>query len=174
MPAGRLAGLQAEPAHERGAPLVKGLLGQCQRPARLTTELPAAQVEPAFEHSFQEWSGRTDDLGRFSFADLPPGSYTFSTRSGGRYHRLGALELGQSEKRTDVVLTFELESGSLSGKVVDPDGVPLSLVALYLLEPTTSRNVSYTVSRSEGRPPYRERMLVSRTNTGWTPSLKSA
>ena len=107
-------------------------------------------VEPAFEEGFQGWNGRTDDLGRFSFGDLPEGKLTFSTRRGGHYHALGTIELARSEQRDAVVLTYD-PGLSLTGRVVDPDGTPVDRVSLHLIDPETGNNVSYTVSRGEGR-----------------------
>jgi protocatechuate 3,4-dioxygenase beta subunit len=77
---------------------------------------------------------RTDGSGRFTFEGLPAGAYDLRAAKQGlgmaiyganSVRELGdVITLGDGETRQDLKLRF-LHSGSISGRVVDPDGDPV-------------------------------------------------
>jgi hypothetical protein len=95
---------------------------------------------------------RTDGSGRFIVEGLPPGNYDLrATKTGlgtaiygaNSVRELGDLiTLADGEIHGDVKLRF-LRSGSISGRVLDPDGDPVSGVTVHLLR--SSRNLGERV-----------------------------
>lgn len=87
---------------------------------------------------------RTDGSGRFSFEGLPAGKYDLrATKQGIGTAIYGAnsvremgdmITLGDGEIHGDVKLRF-LRSGTISGRVVDPDGDPVVNANVTLLRP---------------------------------------
>jgi hypothetical protein len=85
---------------------------------------------------------RTDGSGRFIFEGLPAGKYTLAANKPGlgvanygadSVRELGdAITLGDGETLANLKLRF-VRSGSISGRVVDPDGEPVSGAGMNLL-----------------------------------------
>ncbi|MGA3188804.1 MAG: carboxypeptidase regulatory-like domain-containing protein, partial [Bryobacteraceae bacterium] len=85
---------------------------------------------------------RTDSSGRFIFESLPPGNYDLrATKTGLGTAIYGAdsvrelgdfITLADGETHSGVKLRF-LRSGSISGRVFDPDGDPIPGVNVVLL-----------------------------------------
>lgn len=85
---------------------------------------------------------RTDGSGRFNFEGLPAGKYDLRASKQGlgtaiygadSVRELGdVITLGDGETRGDVKLRF-LRSGTISGRVVDPDGDPVAAINVTLL-----------------------------------------
>lgn len=88
---------------------------------------------------------RTDGSGKFSFDGLPAGKYDLAARKSGlgtaiygaaNVRELGdLLTLGDGEVHADIKLWF-LRSASISGRVVDAEGEPVSGANVTLLRPT--------------------------------------
>jgi protocatechuate 3,4-dioxygenase beta subunit len=72
-------------------------------------------------------SRRTDDLGRFRFPDLSPGSYTLTVRRPGAPPVSRGLELVKGEDLLDVEITLP-EGLEFTVTVVDEEGVPVPSV----------------------------------------------
>ncbi len=93
----------------------------------------------------RSWAtARTDGSGRFTFEGLPAGTYDLrATKQGlgaaiygaNSVRELGdVITLGGGETRADLKLRF-LRSGTISGRVVDPDGDPVANANVSLLRP---------------------------------------
>jgi hypothetical protein len=103
---------------------------------------------------------RSDGSGRFVFEGLPAGKYALrATKAGLGTAAYGAnsvrelgdmITLGDSETRADLKLRF-VRSGSISGRVVEPDGDPVSGSQVMMLQ--AGRNLG-------------ERILVNYRGTG--------
>lgn len=74
---------------------------------------------------------RTDDLGRFTFADLAAGTYTVRLRlRGGPAQAGGSVTLAAGEVRRDLRLTLARTLG-IEGRVIDDDGRGLAQVLVH-------------------------------------------
>ncbi|MFO0980858.1 MAG: carboxypeptidase regulatory-like domain-containing protein [Planctomycetota bacterium] len=81
--------------------------------------------------------GRTDDLGRFGFTDLAPGTYRLELWFAGRpdkVERTFTVGAGERREHESVLAPGGL---AISGQVTDPDGVPVRHVDLSLFAETT-------------------------------------
>jgi protocatechuate 3,4-dioxygenase beta subunit len=115
---------------------------------------------------------RTDGSGRFIAEGLPPGNYDLrATKTGlgtaiygaSSVRELGDLiTLADGETHGDVKLRF-LRSGSISGRVLDPDGDPVSGVDVHLLR--SGRNLgervltNFRAANTNDRGEYKINML---------------
>lgn len=94
---------------------------------------------------------KTDARGYFETFDLAPGSYRVHT---GLTGRLRGAEAQTVELRTVASVIFRTTTmGSLSGRVIDPEGRPVSELNVELLQPgqLTSRAANYVTTREDGR-----------------------
>ena len=102
---------------------------------------------------------QTDDAGKFSFDGLPPGEYRLQAThpkylpvrfgSRGTSDPGTLLSLSEGQHVTGVGLMF-IDPGTVSGRVVDEDGDPVSTVDVLVLEflHYNGRRVSSTVARA--------------------------
>ena len=101
---------------------------------------------------------KTDASGYFETFDLPPGSYRIHTSLTGK---LRGAEAQTVELRTVASVIFRTTTmGSLSGRVVDREGRPVSELNVELLQPgqITSRDTNYVTTRVDGRFVFAEAM----------------
>ena len=104
-----------------------------------------------------KWSGeryvnrltrRSDDLGRFRFHDLGPGSYEVSlSDEGGNVPAKASVELGAEKDVLDVVLGMPT-GGEIRVLATDPEGNPLPGIALGISGPDYRRSAK---SGEDGR-----------------------
>jgi protocatechuate 3,4-dioxygenase beta subunit len=116
-------------------------------------------------------SRETDDQGRFSFTNLPPGKYQLSaTRQGFLNASYGArkfsgngtpINLGQDQQMKDLIIKLSPQS-VIVGKVLDEDGEPVANVQVRVLKYqyrggkkqwTNANNVANTSDIGEYRIP---------------------
>jgi 5-hydroxyisourate hydrolase-like protein (transthyretin family) len=94
---------------------------------------------------------KTDPSGYFETFDLAPGSYRVHT---GLTGKLRGAEAQSVELRTVASVSFRTTTmASLSGRVVDRDGRPVSELNVELLQPgqLESRATNYVTTREDGR-----------------------
>jgi protocatechuate 3,4-dioxygenase beta subunit len=107
-----------------------------------------AVVTATWQGTPRAWATtRTDGSGRFTIEGLPPGSYDLRAGKAGlgtaiyganSLRELGDLiTLGDGETRADLNLRF-LRSASVSGRVLGPDGDPVSGIRVNLLRASRS------------------------------------
>jgi protocatechuate 3,4-dioxygenase beta subunit len=108
-----------------------------------------AVVTATWQGTPRSWATtRTDGSGRFVFEGLPAGKYNLTATKAGlgtatygasSTRELGDLvTLGDGETCANLKLRF-MRAGSVSGRVLDPDGDPVSGVSVNLLRPGRTR-----------------------------------
>jgi len=106
---------------------------------------------PATEglHYLGSREGRTDQRGRFSFADLSAGTYELKVRRHNGPWTTRSIEVppGTLVDGVRVVFSPGLE---LSGRVVDPDGEPVFCVVLAQAVPMTANGMFQVLSGQDG------------------------
>jgi protocatechuate 3,4-dioxygenase beta subunit len=88
--------------------------------------LRSVQPDRSFHYGASE-SRRSDDLGRFRFTDLSPGSYTLQARRPGAAAKERRLALVEGEDLLDVEVVLP-KGRPLTVTVVDEEGVPVPAV----------------------------------------------
>lgn len=69
---------------------------------------------------------RSDDLGRFSFADLPSGEFKVQVQPRGRIAPGGVtVKIAEGETKSDVVITIPV-GAAIAGRIVGPSGAGIS------------------------------------------------
>lgn len=108
-----------------------------------------AVVTVTWQGTPRSWATtRTDGSGQFKFEGLPPGKYDLrasklglgtATYGSDRLRELGDfITLGDGETVQGLKLRF-IRSGSIAGRVIDPDGDPIAGVNVTLLRPGRNR-----------------------------------
>ena len=106
---------------------------------------PGAVVRPTYPNPADLLHARTRTDGKFSFSNLPPGTYRLlAARAGGTYypaeygqhHPRGRgynFQLSEGQSMTNIKLEMAA-TGSISGRILAPDGTPAARVQVMLFE----------------------------------------
>jgi hypothetical protein len=124
-------------------PIGRGVISGTVVEASSGDPVRKAVVTVTWQGTPRSWATtRSDGSGRFIFEGLPAGKYTLrATKAGLGTAAYGAnsvrelgdtITLGDGETRADLKLRF-VRSGSISGRVVEPDGDPVSGVNMMML-----------------------------------------
>jgi protocatechuate 3,4-dioxygenase beta subunit len=91
---------------------------------------PSGDVEPETAAASVTTGGvavvRTDARGGFAFGSVPAGHTTLTVRLRGSFTESVVVQLAEGEARTDVQVKLTRGQGTVSGRVLDPDGRPLA------------------------------------------------
>ena len=124
---------------------------------------------------------KTDDAGKFSIEDVPPGSYTLSatktgyltgmygTRSASSSGSTVTLAEGASLKNLDIKMTPQ---ATVSGRVTDRDGVPLMQARVSLYRYTYGRGRKQLQAQPRGRGSTNDQGRFSLSNSAWSPATR--
>jgi protocatechuate 3,4-dioxygenase beta subunit len=100
---------------------------------------------PSVRDFLAQRTGRSDDLGRFRFTDLSPGEYRVKASAWGRPEEAElTVRIASGETREGIVLI--LRAGlTISGRVLDSSGRPVSFAGLMLLREGHARSASQVI-----------------------------
>lgn len=132
-PAASLRGVLVD---QRGQPIADGLVEVLGVNADHGRYAEGSKTDAAALH-IGERTARTDDLGRFTFADLAAATYTVKPRRRGEPTQAGLpVTLAAGEDRRDFTLTLAT-THSIAGRVVDDDGNGVAHVFVHCTDGAT-------------------------------------
>lgn len=100
-------------------------------------------------HYIGRRSGRTDDRGRFTFADLSAGSYELAVRLHNGPETTRPVEIPAATVVDGLTVEFSVGL-ELSGRVVDPDGEPVFCVVVAQAVPMMANGMFQALSGQDG------------------------